>query len=132
MGSADGGEYSLPVVYIPDDVQAQANGGEAGSCKALREAAWFLGEMDRTDGLVSVSAPAPDCDREILAAANDDEYLVSVAYFPGYVRSETARPSSCREQRDAAWFMGEMQHTDGQVSAKPAIDCDRDILAEAN
>lgn len=132
LARADGGDYSLPVVHIPDDVQPVTNGGEAGSCKALSDAAWFLGEMNRTDGLVSVAVPAPDCDGEILAAANDDEYLVTVAYVPGYARQEPARAGSCSEQRDAAWFLGEMQRTDGHASAQPAIDCDRDVLAEAN
>lgn len=132
LARADGGDYSLPVVNIPDEAQAQTNGGEAGSCKTLREAAWFLGEMHRTDGLVAVGAPSLDCDREIFAAANDDEYLVPVVYTPGYARQDTATTPSCREQRDSAWFLDEMQRTDGQVSPKPSVDCGHDILAEAN
>lgn len=131
LARADGGDYSLPVVNIPDDVK-ESNGGEAVSCKTLREAAWFLGEMHRTDGLVAVGAPSLDCDREIFAAANDDEYLVPVAYAPGYARQDAVTTPSCREQRDAAWFQAELQRTDGQVSPKPAVECGHDILAEAN
>jgi hypothetical protein len=131
LARADGGDYLLPASYIPDEVKG-SNGGEAVTCKSLRDAAWFLGEMHRTDGLVAVGAPSLDCDREIFAAANDDEYLVPVAFVPGYARPETAKASSCREQRDAAWFQAEMQRTDGQVSPKPAVDCGHDILAEAN
>lgn len=65
LARADGGDYLLPVVYIPADMKSDS--AEPTSCKALRDAAWFLAEMERSDGQVSPNVPAVKCDREIFA-----------------------------------------------------------------
>ncbi len=71
LARADGGDYLLPVAYIPDDVKSEP--AEPTSCKALRDAAWFLAEMERSDGQVSPSVPAVNCSREIFADSSAAE-----------------------------------------------------------
>ena len=69
----DGGaeDYMIPAAFIPGD-----NGGNGSTdpvtCKDLREAAWFLHEMERSDGEVSPAAPAVECRAELYAESTVD------------------------------------------------------------
>ena len=70
----DGGaeDHLIPAAFIPGDNGGNGNGSDAVSCKELREAAWFLHEMERSDGEVSPTAPAVECRAELYAESTVD------------------------------------------------------------
>lgn len=57
-------EYTIPVAYFP--------GSDEISCKELREAAWFMGELERSEGYVAPAQPAVECRPEVLAEVAAD------------------------------------------------------------
>jgi hypothetical protein len=70
--SADGGEYLLPVGYAAIDANMEERAAEPVSCANLREATWFLHEMEKSDGQVEPNAPAVRCAVEIYAESTVD------------------------------------------------------------
>ena len=61
-------DYMIPVVYVGDESPATDNP----SCKELRDAAWFINELARTDGDFNPQIPAVACKRELFAESTVD------------------------------------------------------------
>lgn len=72
VAGADGGEYLLPVAYAAIDANVEDRASEPVSCANLREATWFLHEMEKSDGQVEPSAPPLRCAVEIYAESTAD------------------------------------------------------------
>ena len=71
--NADGGDYLLPVVATIgefDAAGAEPN-RESNTCAEARRVAWFLHELERSDGEVSPAADFGACNREIYAHADE-------------------------------------------------------------
>lgn len=58
----------VDVAYIPGDNHGYA----AVDCKELRETAWFLGELARTDGDTTPEVAQPACRPDIIAESTVD------------------------------------------------------------
>jgi hypothetical protein len=70
--NADGGDYLLPVVTAIGEFNSEAPARETNACAEARNAAWFLHEVERSDGEVSPAMPnVAECNREIYAATDD-------------------------------------------------------------
>jgi hypothetical protein len=70
--TADGGDYLLPVVSTFGDFNVEEPARDTNACAEARKAAWFLHEVERSDGEVSPAMPnVVACNREIYAAADD-------------------------------------------------------------
>jgi len=74
--NADGGDYLLPMAASigefnsVDEPAPAATGGNA--CVEAQKAAWFLHELERSDGEVSPAAPnIGECNRVIYATTDD-------------------------------------------------------------
>ena len=69
----DGGaeDYMIPAAFIPGDDGANA-GSDPVTCKDLRDNAWFLHEMERSDGSVAPQAPEVACRPDIYAESTVD------------------------------------------------------------
>ena len=74
--NADGGDYLLPMAAsvgefnTVDEASPAGNGGNP--CAEAQKAAWFLHEIERSDGEVSPAMPnVAECNREIYAATDD-------------------------------------------------------------
>ena len=67
----DGGseDHMVPAAYIPGD---EGNGSDAVSCKELREAAWFIQELQRSDGDVTPAAAPVQCRSDVYAEFTGD------------------------------------------------------------
>jgi hypothetical protein len=62
----EGSDFLLSVSYASDEERA----GDSATCKAANETAWFLRQMEITDGEVAPNVAAPiDCRREAIASA---------------------------------------------------------------
>jgi hypothetical protein len=70
---ADGGDYLLPAFTALGEFNAEDAGDRnTDSCAEARKAAWFLHEVERSDGDVSPTMPnVVACNREIHAASDD-------------------------------------------------------------
>ena len=72
--NADGGDYLLPMVATIGEFNIEQDDGvnAPNACLEARKAAWFLHEMERSDGEVSPVAPnVEECNRVIFAASDD-------------------------------------------------------------
>ena len=72
--NADGGDYLLPVVASIGEFNIQQDDGQnsPNSCVEARKAAWFIHELERSDGDVSPAVPnVEECNRVIFAASDD-------------------------------------------------------------
>lgn len=72
--NADGGDYLLPVVASIGEFNIEQDNGtnSPNACVEARKAAWFLHEMERSDGEVSPATPnVEECNRVIFAASDD-------------------------------------------------------------
>ena len=72
--NADGGDYLLPVVASIGEFNIEQDDGASApnACLEARKAAWFLHEMERSDGEVSPGVPnVEECNRVIFAASDD-------------------------------------------------------------
>jgi hypothetical protein len=74
--NADGGDYLLPMAAsvgefnTVDEASPAGNGGNP--CAEALKAAWFLHEIERSDGEVSPTAPnISECNRVIYAATDE-------------------------------------------------------------
>jgi len=56
----------IPVAYMP------GNDGAAPTCQELREAAWFIRELERTDGDVAPEVKPVNCHSDIYAESTVD------------------------------------------------------------
>ena len=64
----EGSDVLLSVSYASDEERA----GDFATCKDANQAAWFLRQMELTDGDVPSDAAAPiDCPRELIASASE-------------------------------------------------------------
>lgn len=92
------------------------------SCSEARQAAWFLDELARTDGNVEPATPDVACD----ASGQDFGGAVQpVVYRPDGIGA-TEGPS-CKEAREAAWFLNELARSDGNPAPEaPYVACDTD------
>jgi hypothetical protein len=65
----DGGaeDHMVPAAYIPGDEGNGGNGADALDCKELREAAWFIQELQRSDGDVTPAAAPVQCRSDVYA-----------------------------------------------------------------
>ena len=70
----DGGseDHMIPAAFIPGDEGNGGNGADALTCKDLRDNAWFIHEMERSDGEVSPAAPAVECRADVYAESTVD------------------------------------------------------------
>jgi hypothetical protein len=69
---ADGGDYLLPVVTTFAERNAEEPARDTNACAEARKAAWFLHEVERSDGDVSPAMPnVIACNREIYAATDE-------------------------------------------------------------
>ena len=69
---AEGGDYLLPVVTTFDERNAEEPARETNACVEARKVAWFMHEVERSDGDVSPVAPnIAECNREIYAATDE-------------------------------------------------------------
>lgn len=71
---ADGGDYLLPVVATIGEFNIEQDDGirAPSECAEARKAAWFLHEVERSDGEVSPAVPnVEECERLIFAASDD-------------------------------------------------------------
>lgn len=71
--NAEGGDYLLPVVASIGEFNIEQDEGAApNACVEARKAAWFLHEMERSDGEVSPLTPnVEECNRVIFAASDE-------------------------------------------------------------
>lgn len=72
--NADGGDYLLPVVASIGEFNIEQDDGTSApnACVEARQAAWFLHEMERSDGEVSPAVPnVAECNRVIFAASDE-------------------------------------------------------------
>jgi hypothetical protein len=69
----DGGseDHMIPAAFIPGD-DGNGNGGDVLSCKELREAAWFIQELQRSDGDVNPAAAPVECRSDVYAEFTGD------------------------------------------------------------
>jgi hypothetical protein len=64
----EGSDFLLSVSYASDEERA----GDSATCRDASEAAWFLRQMQITDGEVAPDVAAPiDCQREVIASATE-------------------------------------------------------------
>lgn len=60
--------------------------------------------------------------------------MIPAAYFTGDYRDHGgyagSDPTSCKEMRETAWFLNELQRSDGAVVPAPEVQCRPDVLAE--
>jgi len=68
LAHADGLQHEL-VAYVADDINVVA---QPQSCKEARDAAWFLREMERSDGHVEAPVQEIECATEIFAESTAD------------------------------------------------------------
>ena len=67
-GLARADDYMIPASAFID----RDNTGDVLSCKELREAAWFIRELERTDGDVSPEVKPVNCHSDIYAESTVD------------------------------------------------------------
>lgn len=72
LARADGGDYLLPASYTEGDAQFESRDAEPVSCAAMRETAWFLSELQKSDGQVQPEVPAVRCAIERYAGSTID------------------------------------------------------------
>ncbi len=67
----DGGaeDYMIPAALV---VNEGDNGGATLSCGEIREAAWFIRELERTDGDVAPRGEEPYCKPDLFAESTAD------------------------------------------------------------
>jgi hypothetical protein len=64
----EGSDFLLSVSYASDEERAS----DSATCKDANQAAWFLHQMEITDGEVPPNVAAPiDCQREVIASATE-------------------------------------------------------------
>ena len=62
----------------------------------------------------------------------DGQYVLPTAYEPSDVAIQQAKPLSCKEARNTAWFIAELSRTDGNVQPEVAFTpCGPEMLARS-
>lgn len=127
LAHADGGDWALPMVNLPDDF-AVAGAGREPTCGEILQASRFAADMARSDGNVAPATAGAACGAE---GAGSGYRIVPVAYRPG--ETEEAEGQSCAQKRQHLWFLAELSRTDGNTDPEvPHVACnaDREIYAE--
>jgi hypothetical protein len=70
--AGEGSDYLLSASYVSDEARSEERASEPVTCKDANQTAWFLHQMELTDGEVSPNVAAPiDCQRAVIASATE-------------------------------------------------------------
>ena len=97
----------------------------------------MLNKSDNTRAL-AVATLTAICMMAGIARGEDggtEASMIPAAYFNGDYRDLGGNAGSdavsCKEMRETAWLLNELQRTDGAVVSAPEVECRPDIFAES-